>query len=95
MTTLPRPKFQSVIQLTDSKVISKVRFDPDTSVLDIKMRSGNSYRYRQVDAYTFAHLVTDQSSGKVYNECIKNRKNYAWDGKTWLSSTRKATKLRW
>lgn len=80
-----RPKFKSEISFTDSSIIKAVRYDYENSVLDVKLKSGNAYRYRNVWNSPFVHLVTDQSSGKVYNEEIKRDH---W------GHVRKATKIR-
>ncbi|HEY6019137.1 MAG TPA: KTSC domain-containing protein [Candidatus Paceibacterota bacterium] len=83
---MSRPKFASEIELTDSSLIKKVRYDHLTNTLDVKLKSGQSYRYRAISVYSFARLVTLQSSGKVYNEEIKS-----W---SYSGTPRKATKIR-
>jgi hypothetical protein len=87
------PRFKSEIDLNDSSVISKVRYDRNTNTLDVKLKSGNTYRYRGIHSATFADLVCNQSSGKVYNERVKQQSG-PWNGRSFDRIPRKATKIR-
>lgn len=80
-----RPKFSREIRVYGSDLIHKVRYDIGTSTLDVKLKSGQAYRYRNIYPGAFTSLVTLESCGKIYNEEIK---------RTHFGVKRKATKIR-
>jgi hypothetical protein len=71
--SLDRPKFDAEIQITDSEWIDTIQYDPETLVLDAKLRTGQRYRYRDVNAQSFARVVTARSSGKAFNSEFRER----------------------
>ena len=71
MSKPSRPNFERDIILEGSDIISSVKYDPHTSILDVTLLDGKRYRYDGVYPSAFASLVTSKSAGKVYNETIK------------------------
>lgn len=72
MSTLTvRPKFAREIPLKSS-VVKSVRFDQENLVLDVTLNSGNRYRYRHINSWTFTQLVAGKSPGKVFNTIKAN-----------------------
>lgn len=82
---LARPKFDRVILVEDSDIISSIQYDTETLVLDVTLKAGTRYRYREVAPVTFAHVVTARSLGKAFNTYIRPlkstklpNKGYGW-----------------
>lgn len=84
--SLSKPKFYGSIAVMDSSLVKEVWYDPAHEILDVKLASGDKYRYREIPSQDFAELITSKSTGRVYNSHIKNC--------NWDASPRKATKLR-
>jgi hypothetical protein len=64
------------IEITDSTLVDKVFYDPETCTLDavFKKRGGGEgarYRYRRVPAKVFAQFVLANSKGQFFNKNIK------------------------
>ncbi len=72
--SLSRPNFGSCIGVSDSALVKYVKYDPSTNVLDAKLKNGRTYRYRGVNDWVFARLVTAKSTGKAFNRLLKNWK---------------------
>lgn len=71
MSRLPQPRFHATIEITDSGALHSCQYDPKREILDLTMKNGKRYRYRDVANSVFADLVTTKSPGKVYNRFIK------------------------
>lgn len=74
MSRLTQPKFHGVVTVADSSLIKAVKYDQSNGILDLKLTSGQAYRYRNVWSDDFTALITSKSAGKVYNDRIK--RNY-------------------
>lgn len=61
------------IETVQSSMISKIGHDPETSTLEIHMKTGDRYRYSGVDADSHAALMSADSIGKHYNQNIKGQ----------------------
>lgn len=59
------------ISVTDSTLVERVYYDPETSTLDAVFHSGARYRYVGVTSKIFAKFVLAESMGKYYNRHIK------------------------
>lgn len=59
------------IEITDSTLVDKVFYDPETLTLDAVFKKGARYRYRRVPAKVFAQFVLANSKGKFFNTNIK------------------------
>ena len=59
------------IDVTDSTLVSKVFYDPDTNTLDALFYGGARYRYTGMTPKIFAKFVLSTSMGKYYNRFIK------------------------
>lgn len=64
------------ISITDSKLVEKVYYDPETSTLDAVFKTGKRYRYRGVKPKTFAEFVLAKSMGKYFNAKIRTKYQY-------------------
>lgn len=74
---MSKPKFDRIITVEDSTMISGMVYDVTKLILDIQFKSGGAiYRYRNVSAIEFALLVTSKSTGKTFNANIKNIKKF-------------------
>ncbi len=87
MRVAKRPKFHRIFKIEGSTILHSVAYDPQSYVLDVKLKSGDLYRYQDVSSWAFMRLVTSASPGKAYNNLIK--RHGEWD-----TAGRKAVKLR-
>lgn len=71
-----RPKFHNVVKL-QSDLLKAVAYDPRTATLDVQLKSGQKYRYREITSTIFGQLVAAKSPGKVFNDSVKRN---AWSG---------------
>ncbi len=72
------PRFDAIIQVHDSSVISGVVYDHNTLTMDVQIardgKPGSIYRYENVTPLEFTMLITSRSTGKTYNAVIKGQK---------------------
>jgi hypothetical protein len=61
------------ITVSDSKLINKVFYDPETGTLDAVIKAGGRYRYHRVPAKVFAKFVLASSLGNFFNRNIKSK----------------------
>lgn len=64
------------IAISDSTLVDKVYYDPDTSTLDAVFKKGARYRYRGVGPKVFAKFVLAKSMGKFFNSKIRTKYQY-------------------
>ena len=55
-----------------SSMISSIGFDANSKRLCLQFPNGKCYEYSGVDSETFLRVVTAESTGKAFNEHIKN-----------------------
>ena len=60
-----------------SSNMSRVRWDPGTSVMEIEFQNGRVYQYFDVPEAVFTGLRTAGSAGTYFNENIKGAFRYA------------------
>ena len=60
----------------NSSVISVVRYDSDTEVLELGFRSGRYYAYSDVDLDVFHGLINGQSVGQFFADNIRSQYVY-------------------
>jgi len=73
---MPRVRYDAVIQVEDSTMITGIQYDHKKSVMDVQFAKGDVYRYLNVTPLEFTLLVTSRSTGKTFNSVIKNVKEY-------------------
>ena len=61
----------------NSSVISVVRYNSDTEVLELGFRSGRYYAYYDVDFAVFTDLINAESVGQYFADNIRN--NYVYE----------------
>lgn len=83
-TVSKKPNFGARhIDVTDSSLVEKVYYDPETKTLDaVFKKTGRAkddpaapsprYRYKRIPHRTFAELVLAKSMGRYFNAYIKN-----------------------
>jgi hypothetical protein len=57
--------------LLQSSVMSRVRYDEETKVLEIEFNSGRVYQYLKVPLFRFQELKSASSAGSYFNSSIK------------------------
>lgn len=62
------------IYVDDSDWIRKVRYDVDSSTLQVTTIKGSTYEYSDVSAITFAHIITNKSIGAAFNRELRTLK---------------------
>jgi uncharacterized protein YuzE len=55
-----------------SSVISRVEYDDEARELDIRFKSGKTYRYFRVPSEVYAALLDAESQGNFFNKEIKD-----------------------
>lgn len=68
------PRFDAIITVYDSAMISGVVYDHTKFIMDIQFNSGKIYRYWNVTPLEFAMLITSRSTGKTFNAVIRDKK---------------------
>ena len=56
----------------ESSVMTFVKYDDDTSELDITFTSGKTYRYLSVPVEIYDGLLDAESKGEFFNDSIKD-----------------------
>ena len=56
----------------ESSVMTFVKYDDDTSELDITFTSGKTYRYLEVPVDIYDGLLDAESKGEFFNDNIKD-----------------------
>jgi KTSC domain len=60
-----------------SSVIASIGYDDDRKVLEVKLLSGNIYRYHRVGRDVFEDFCDAPSKGEYFNAHIRDA--YLWD----------------
>ena len=56
----------------DSSMINKYIYNFATKSLKVEFKTGNLYEYKNVDSEVYDDLCKSESTGKFFNEKIKN-----------------------
>lgn len=68
VVTVPRQ-----VIITDSRVISRIGYDPATKIMLVEFHSGAVWQYDKVYYLDFARVVSARSAGAEFNKRIRNR----------------------
>jgi hypothetical protein len=61
----------------NSSDLEGVMYDPETGILLVEFKSGNTYQYNGVQQDVFNELVSASSIGKYFNQFIKGSYSYS------------------
>lgn len=62
--------------VVNSSVLSYVKYDDKTNILQITFKSGKTYNYHNVDILTYNNFLIAPSKGKFFTTFIKNNPNF-------------------
>jgi KTSC domain len=56
-----------------SSVIAELGYDRQTSIMELKFRTGRVYRFYMIPAAVFEALLESESAGRYFNKEIRDR----------------------